>query len=202
MTKPIKFLSHTLFLSIAVCECVSGFQGAIPPFLPLRRQTAMSQSSSRILISAEGSTRATNNPTLTHQLQILQSKEAKSNLQTLLRRSNTLQSAGIDMDNPKLVVAAVVAPATTQSVAKLGFWGHFALSMTSIVLVKIIYRLFVLKPAPADDDPPPPAGILNRCPWPFIFFHDIKQGFKDSPTWMVVTWIVLWKISRKFLLQQ
>jgi hypothetical protein len=42
-------------------------------------------------------------------------------------------------------------------------------------------------------------GILNRCPWPFIFFHDVKQGLQDSPTWMVVTYIVLKRIYRHYL---
>jgi len=75
----------------------------------------------------------------------------------------------------------------------LGFWGHSGLALISIVLVKIVYALFFRR---NDDDAPQQAGILNRCPWPFIFFHDIKQGFKDSPTWMVVTWVTLWRLTK------
>ena len=87
--------------------------------------------------------------------------------------------------------------AAPTSVASLGFWGNAGLVMLSIALVKAVYALVAVaaKKNHADDEDeannPPPAGILNRCPWPFIFFHDVKQGFKDSPTWMVVAFVVL-----------
>ena len=131
-------------------------------------------------------------------------------IHALLKRSNTLESsAGIGGvigsgsskgDIPMRALTSVMASAPT----KLGFWGHFGLSLTSIVLVKSVYRLFILKQNNETEEVSneQPAGILNRCPWPFIFFHDYKQGFKDSPTWMVVTWIILWKLSRKLLIQQ
>ena len=131
-------------------------------------------------------------------------------IHALLKRSNTLESsAGIrgvigseskKGDIPTRALTSVMATAPT----KLGFWGHFGLSLTSIVLVKLVYRIFILKQNNETEEVSneQPAGILNRCPWPFIFFHDYKQGFKDSPTWMVVTWIILWKLSRKLLIQQ
>ena len=45
-------------------------------------------------------------------------------------------------------------------------------------------------PAPA---PVKTGGILDRCPWPFIFFHDFKQGLRDKPTWITFTYIILWR---------
>lgn len=87
--------------------------------------------------------------------------------------------------------------ASPTSVVSLGFWGNTGLVMLSIALVKAVYALVAAtsKKNQAGDkdeaDNPPPAGILNRCPWPFIFFHDVKQGLKDSPTWMVVAFVVL-----------
>jgi len=45
-------------------------------------------------------------------------------------------------------------------------------------------------------------GILNRCPWPFIFFHDIKQAMKDTPTWIVITWAFLKLASKKVVASQ
>lgn len=31
----------------------------------------------------------------------------------------------------------------------------------------------------------------DRCPWPFIFSHDPKQGFKDNQTWVVIVWVCM-----------
>lgn len=66
----------------------------------------------------------------------------------------------------------------------------FGLFILSVVLVQSFRQAFF----PADPDKPGQPGIMNRCPWPFIFFHDIKTGMKDSPTWVVITWFVLWKV--------
>ena len=74
----------------------------------------------------------------------------------------------------------------------LGFWGHTGLAIVSVAIVKTVYAYF-FRP---DNPEPKQAGILNRCPWPFIFFHDVKQGFKDSPTWIVLTWLALWRLSK------
>ena len=62
-----------------------------------------------------------------------------------------------------------------------------SLMLLSILLVKGVYTIFY----PRDKSDEEPAGMLNRCPWPFIIFHDSKQFLKDSPTWMIVTWIAL-----------
>jgi len=42
-------------------------------------------------------------------------------------------------------------------------------------------------------------GMLDRCPWPFIFFHDIKTGLKDAPTWILVLW---WSLRRVWRLRK
>ena len=85
-------------------------------------------------------------------------------------------------------------PKTVALLSSIGFLGHSGLALLSIFLVKAVYALFFRKDAAEQDQQP--AGILNRCPWPFIFFHDIKQGLKDSPTWMVVTWVALWRLTK------
>lgn len=36
----------------------------------------------------------------------------------------------------------------------------------------------------------------ERCPWPFVFFHDPKTGMKDWQTWCVVGLSVCWVWSR------
>ena len=74
----------------------------------------------------------------------------------------------------------------------LGFWGHSGLFLLSVVVVQAVYAYFFAR----DNSEPKQAGILNRCPWPFIFFHDVKQGFKDSPTWIVLTWLMLWRLTK------
>ena len=33
---------------------------------------------------------------------------------------------------------------------------------------------------------------VERCPWPFIFFHDPKTGFQDWQTWMVIGLVLCW----------
>ncbi len=42
-------------------------------------------------------------------------------------------------------------------------------------------------------------GIISkkeRCPWPFVFFHDPKTGMKDWQTWCVMGLSVCWVWSR------
>ena len=31
-----------------------------------------------------------------------------------------------------------------------------------------------------------------KCPWPFVLFHDLKVGFRDWPTWLMIS-LVLWR---------
>eukprot|EP00977_Amphora_coffeiformis_P007381 scaffold1598_cov192-Amphora_coffeaeformis.AAC.1 len=66
------------------------------------------------------------------------------------------------------------------------------LMLLSILLVKGVYAVFF----PKDKSEEQPVGIMNRCPWPFVISHDPKQFLKDSPTWMIVTWIALRRILK------
>lgn len=81
-----------------------------------------------------------------------------------------------------------------RAAAAIGFWGHGGLFLASILLVKTVYATWFNKLENADQMAP--AGILSRCPWPFVIFHDPKQFLKDSPTWVVFTWLVLWRLVR------
>eukprot|EP00978_Attheya_sp_CCMP212_P030028 scaffold108964_cov53-Attheya_sp.AAC.1 len=78
-------------------------------------------------------------------------------------------------------------------IAAIGFFGHSGMFLVSCILVKLVYSAV----SSSDDTPKPQyAGIMNRCPWPFIIFHDPKQFLKDSPTWVVVVWVSLWRIIK------
>jgi heme oxygenase len=37
----------------------------------------------------------------------------------------------------------------------------------------------------------------GRCPWPFIFAHDAKQGLMDWQTWLVVALVMAWMFKDK-----
>ena len=32
----------------------------------------------------------------------------------------------------------------------------------------------------------------ERCPWPFVFFHDPKTGIRDWQSWVVIGLILCW----------
>eukprot|EP00961_Rhodomonas_salina_P143286 1928211-Rhodomonas_salina.1 len=94
---------------------------------------------------------------------------------TLARRRNVELHAA-----PAAAAAAAAATGT-----KLGFFGHTGLLTLSIILVTLFRRLLAGRPLFAAPKPPE-GGIMGRCPWPFIFFHDFKQGLRDFPTWVTV----------------
>uniref|UniRef100_A0A7S4M8H8 Uncharacterized protein n=2 Tax=Odontella aurita TaxID=265563 RepID=A0A7S4M8H8_9STRA len=110
----------------------------------------------------------------------------------LWKRMDTLHSAGL-----RPYTCTTSSQCTEKRAQKkaygafsVGFFGHSGLLLLSIILVNVIKGLLF---PPTDADEPKPAGMMNRCPWPFIFFHDLQQGFKDSPTWVVVVWVALWR---------
>jgi len=72
----------------------------------------------------------------------------------------------------------------------IGFFGRFGLVLLSVFLVKLVYAAFF----PSETNQT--GGMMDRCPWPFIVFHDPKQFFKDSPTWMIVTYVVLLRVAK------
>jgi hypothetical protein len=86
--------------------------------------------------------------------------------------------------------------------ANLGFLGHTGLLLASTVLVLLMQQLFrtiqqFRKGQEVQDTTS--GGIMSRCPWPFIFTHDPIQGIKDPPTWILLTWIALWRIIKMTL---
>jgi hypothetical protein len=93
----------------------------------------------------------------------------------------------LELTSSKPVLSKVANPSLA-----IGFFGHSGLLLLSILLVRFMYKLFSLAPEGEQKT----AGILNRCPWPFVIFHDPKQFFKDSPTWMCVTWVALWRMTK------
>lgn len=91
--------------------------------------------------------------------------------------------------------ASMVTPSThqpkggTTSLA-IGFFKQSGLFLLSVILVKLVYSVFF--PSQQTQS----GGMMDRCPWPFIVFHDPKQFFKDSPTWMIVTYVILLRITK------
>mmetsp|Transcript_8057 Transcript_8057/g.9723 ORF Transcript_8057/g.9723 Transcript_8057/m.9723 type:complete len:251 (-) Transcript_8057:631-1383(-) len=94
--------------------------------------------------------------------------------------------------------AAILLHSNSSSVSsslRLGFWGHSGLLLVSTLVVTLLKKVFSFSSAEVQQEQQQ-AGILNRCPWPFIFFHDVKQGMKDTPTWITLTWIGLWRLLK------
>ncbi|CAB9526067.1 expressed unknown protein [Seminavis robusta] len=88
----------------------------------------------------------------------------------------------------------------TMLMGSIGFLGHSGLLLASTVLVLLIKQLLAtIQQARKGEDyatDESNGGMMDRCPWPFIFSHDPIQGLKDPPTWIVVTWIALWRITK------
>mmetsp|Transcript_27326 Transcript_27326/g.40471 ORF Transcript_27326/g.40471 Transcript_27326/m.40471 type:complete len:135 (+) Transcript_27326:69-473(+) len=44
-------------------------------------------------------------------------------------------------------------------------------------------------------------GVKERCPWPFVFFHDPQTGMKDYQTWIVLGLLLcyIWSFLEKRL---
>lgn len=125
----------------------------------------------------------------------------------LWNRLDTLEAAGLTQS----IVGPKHRNGTTRrkaprhllsSATTLGLAGHTGLFLVSALMVNIIKAVFFTKPpteeeellASTGDAPPKQSGMMDRCPWPFIFFHDPKQGMKDSPTWVMVCWYCLYRL--------
>lgn len=83
--------------------------------------------------------------------------------------------------------------------SKLGFVGHSKLLLASMLIVflaKVFWKTIQQSRGVAEAGDDTTAGVMDRCPWPFIFTHDPIQGLKDPPTWILITWLALWKISK------
>eukprot|EP00980_Cylindrotheca_fusiformis_P013679 scaffold3515_cov126-Cylindrotheca_fusiformis.AAC.28 len=73
----------------------------------------------------------------------------------------------------------VLSPAYAVALPKAALI-HVTLAAMAVTIVRIGRRLLF---SPKEDQVQA-GGVLDRCPWPFIFFHDPKQGLKDPPTWV------------------
>jgi hypothetical protein len=83
--------------------------------------------------------------------------------------------------------------------ANLGVFGHTGLLLASTVLVLVMQQLFrTIQQFRKGQElqATRSGGMMDRCPWPFIFTHDPIQGFKDPPTWIILIWIALWRIIK------
>ena len=78
------------------------------------------------------------------------------------------------------------------SVPPIGLVGHVGIMSIATLVVKRLYRSFFLK----EDEPS--VGVMERCPWPFVFFHDPKQGLKDTPTWITLLYIIIWRCVKAY----
>jgi hypothetical protein len=120
----------------------------------------------------------------------------------LWKRMDTLDAAGL-----RHVPTATSSPNNSKeqkhsaklASSSIGFFGHSGLFLLSTIIVSMVKRLMPLPPTTDDEPKQQQAGIMNRCPWPFIFFHDPKEGFKDSPTWVTLVWIALWRGWKYYL---
>ena len=125
----------------------------------------------------------------------------------LWNRLDTLEAAGLTQSivgpNRRNGTTRRNAPRhLLSSVTTLGLAGHTGLLLVSTLIVNIIKAVFFTKPpteeeellASTGDAPTKQSGMMDRCPWPFIFFHDPKQGMKDSPTWVMVCWYCLYRL--------
>lgn len=78
------------------------------------------------------------------------------------------------------------------SAPPIGLFRHVGILFTATFVVKGLKRGLSSK------DEKSPVGVMQRCPWPFIFFHDPKQGLKDTPTWITLLYVVMWRCVKAY----
>lgn len=102
-------------------------------------------------------------------------------------RLDTLQAAGIAKPKKETVFHQ----------QKIFFLGHSGLLLVSTIVVLFTKQLWrTIQQSRGWEEVENTGGMMDRCPWPFIFSHDPVQGMKDPPTWIVITWIALWRILK------
>mmetsp|Transcript_19593 Transcript_19593/g.46331 ORF Transcript_19593/g.46331 Transcript_19593/m.46331 type:complete len:209 (-) Transcript_19593:180-806(-) len=125
----------------------------------------------------------------------------------LWKRLDTLGSSGLAghdgsiKESNRVERSHTLRPLLSSAISP-GIASHTGLLLVSTLIVNIVKAVFFTKPpteeeellASSGDEPPKHGGMMDRCPWPFIFFHDPKQGMKDSPTWVVVCWYCLYRV--------
>ena len=111
----------------------------------------------------------------------------------MVSRLDTLDAAGLVNNNAKRKRCVVLQ-------SNIGLMGHSGLLLASTVLVMVAKAFWKTIQQSRNEDNGPeevtPVGSMDRCPWPFIFSHDPVQGMKDPPTWILVTWLVLWRVIK------
>lgn len=124
------------------------------------------------------------------QNQITKSKRSSGWLRTL----STKQGRNRRNNSPmSCVKTAIFFPVTPQ----IGIFGHACLFILATMIVNISKNIFFFSKDQTTSSEA--VGILDRCPWPFIFFHDPRQGFKDKPTWIMFTYIALWRCFKYYI---
>lgn len=78
-------------------------------------------------------------------------------------------------------------------VPPIGLVRHVGILSLASLVTKGLKRKFL-----SNDAEQPQVGVMDRCPWPFIFFHDPKQGFKDPPTWTALLYITIWRCIKAY----
>jgi hypothetical protein len=110
--------------------------------------------------------------------------------QNLWKQVDTLSAAGRDHPHKR---SRNLLKSTSFLVPPIGSLGHAALFLLATSIVRI-----GKKASSSPGGEVPAGGMLDRCPWPFIFFHDPKQGLKDSSTWVAFLYLVLWRCLKLY----
>lgn len=118
----------------------------------------------------------------------------------VLRRKAATMKTRVQFDTSKSARISVMPEENTSLLLlqySIGFVGHSGLILASTVLVMLARAFLQTVQQSQGQGSEVEGGMMDRCPWPFIFTHDPIQGLKDPPTWIVVTWLVLWRIVKR-----
>lgn len=74
---------------------------------------------------------------------------------------------------------------------KNSFLKHVGWLVTSTLFVNAIRTTFLIP----EGTPPQPLIRGDRCPWPFIFFHDLKTAVRDYQTWIVALYVLMLRLT-------
>ena len=76
------------------------------------------------------------------------------------------------------------------------YYSAFLFGIPKNIGLFVLSTMVVIKIRSRFNAPIQPLFSGDRCPWPFIFFHDVKIGFQDYQTWIIVLWIALRRICK------
>lgn len=123
-------------------------------------------------------------------------KTVRQNAARIRVKFNTLESAGISLQQQNQSSSYPNTKTLPPLHSKIGFMGHSKLLLAStlfVVLAKVFWKTLQQSRGIELQEE---EGMMDRCPWPFIFTHDPIQGLKDSPTWIMVTWLAMWRLLK------